>query len=224
MSEEQSDNQAAPQVDLSEKALKTLCKVTGLPHGLFNETSKKVRGGLTQIVFDSPAESDEYEVLIDPKHKVIQIKNAYTTWEREIIDALVKEADAPPRPAVGVGGQPQAITPVTMQTTLPPQIAVSLNVDIFAQYIADFIKINPTVVMQHYDPADFTAADETLLTNPLVWTFTSMSAAVDPSTSLDEYMVEFIVVGSGTNADQALSGYLDIDKATLAIKKVYFEI
>lgn len=155
------------------KVIETLTKVTGLPSGLFNETASKTRGALTQKIFDCPAESDEYEVLINSKEEVIQIKNAYNTWDKEIIENLLNPPVQPEKERED-NSQNQSLASSAVPTTPPPAVQnyppafqnmSILNVQPLIQYVVDFVKLNPGCISSKVG----TSVNEASTYNTSVW-------------------------------------------------------
>lgn len=214
---------------VNEKALKTLCKVTGLPNGLFNETSLRVKGGLTQIVYDCPAESDEYEVLINPKQEVIQIKNAYTTWEREMITLLCKEKDELAAQATAAATQPQVapigtIAPAQPTYNMPPQIQIAaLNFSSVAQYIADFVQLNPGCIYSLFDPNNPSCVNEAACHNAQAWEFSTLENIENYLTNVKVYRFDFRPNCGDSSIDQQVAAFVDVDPQTMNIISVNIE-
>jgi hypothetical protein len=134
------------------RAVEVLSKVTGLTQGLFNEISSKTRGMLPKNIFECQAESDEYEVLLNQKNEVLQIKNAYTTWDKDIINSLITEpVPQPAQPKVQANLPqltPNVVNTLVLSTLLDPS---SLSVACSDKFAKEAKECEVTLIKYYQD-------------------------------------------------------------------------
>lgn len=153
----------------TDQVLETLVKITGFPIGLFKETDSKTRISITVKTFFCDADIDEYNVLINGKDEIIEIKNSDFTWTKELIADLLSPRNQPQPTAVT---QPSTVTTPTSpsQFTNMPSINPSQQiVDIAAiqQAIASFVTLNPGCVLSLFPPN--TVPSEVPAQDPNAW-------------------------------------------------------
>lgn len=186
----------------TEQAAEILSKVTGLPTGLFVEASSRTRNNLTAKIFECEAESDEYTLMIDSKDQVFEIKNSYTTFNRDTIERRLNpsiQASSPtPAPLPGgavfkIGQAAAAAAGQAMSTyVMPNPISDVMDFALLKQYVADFVQLNPGCVLNLIDPADQPNVQESLLHTSTVWEFSFIAGG-----DLTDIEVNFSVTGTG---------------------------
>lgn len=206
------------------EAVEVLSKVTGLTQGLFNEISSKTRGMLTQKIFECQAESDEYEVLLNQKNEVLQIKNAYTTWDKEIIRDLLN----PPVQSAPVQSQftqPSVATPPPQpKLNYPAAITIpQINYSNISQYIADFVKLNPGCIYSLFDPNNPNCVNESLCHSAQVWEFSSLENGESYSSNNKIFRFDFRPNSGDTSIDEQVMAMIEVDPSTMQIISIEIE-
>ena len=201
--------------------LDVLSVVTGAAKGLFVEdpTRTKVRATFTQRFFVCDAESDEYVVLLNKEGKVLEIKNAYTSWGQDIIKDLMNPAPRQdpavlaaqqqaalqnngPANALGQLGQmaSQMMAGATQFTPQPTLVLPALNAsntpahvtDIaqIQQFIADTIIANPNCIQNLFTGKGITV-NEAAAQLATAWEFMEISGALEDNGGQNGTTTEF---------------------------------
>lgn len=215
----------------TEQVIETVSKITGLPHGLFKEqVPPRTRGGLTNFVFDCDAESDEYSILVNAKDEIIEIKNAYNTWGQ----AMIAIALNPPPPlaqrpdpsnntmTTGAFQSVPYVPPPPMN--MPPQINITpINFSNVAQYIADYIKLNPGCIYSLFDPSNPTCVNEVACHNHQVWDFNVLENTENHLTNTKVYRFDFRPNSGDSSIDDQVAAFVDVDPQTMNIISINIE-
>lgn len=217
----------------TEQVIETVSKITGLPHGLFKEqVPPRTRGGLTNFVFDCDAESDEYSILVNAKDEIIEIKNAYNTWGQ----AMIAIALNPPPPlaqrpdpsnntmTTGAFQSVPLIATAPVIKNMPPTITIALvNFSNIAQYITDFIKLNPGCIYSLFDPSNPTCVNEAACHNPQVWDFMVLENTENYLTNAKVYRFDFRPNSGDSSIDDQVAAFVDVDPQTMNIISINIE-
>lgn len=154
----------------TDQVLETLVKITGFPIGLFKETDSKTRISITVKTFFCDADIDEYNVLINGKDEIIEIKNSDFTWTKELIADLLSPRNQPQPTAVTQPSTVTTPTPLPSQFTNMPSINPSqqiVDIATLQQYIASFVTLNPGCVTSLFPPNTITS--EVPAQDPKAW-------------------------------------------------------
>lgn len=166
----------------TEQIQEILSKVTLLPIGLFTHIGTRTNRALTVAEFNCEVESDEYQVLINNKDEVFEIKNSFISYSKEEVVRKLNPPDpSNPEPAVApltaAGTFQQAPTQPGPQITITmPQMPaaglISVNYAVFSQFIADYIQTNPGCMTDPY--SGMAVPNEVPFHAPAMWAFNQM--------------------------------------------------
>lgn len=176
----------------SDNVKETLGKITGLPIGLFEEPTTRSVGGLTVMLFECPVESDEYEVLINSKDEIVQVKNGYATYGKDLIHELLNPPVQPATPnsintglsgvhavaaaSISQSAQTQMTNNMPSQTMLPNLmnniVGLKALIDDAKAYTAAYIQANPGCVYSLFDPTNPQCVNEASAAIAAAWEFT----------------------------------------------------
>jgi hypothetical protein len=134
----------------TDQVIDTLTKITGFPSGLFKETETKTRFTITSKVFFCDADIDEYNVLINGKDEIVEIKNSDNTWGQALIVDLLSPKHQPqqtttsaPVTTQATNSLPVLTSPFNIYTILDPAMLSKA-----AQYIGDYVQLNVGCIQQ----------------------------------------------------------------------------
>lgn len=208
----------------TDQVLEILVKITGYPVGLFKETDHKTRMSITAKTFFCDADIDEYNVLINGKDEIIEIKNSDFTWSQALIlDLLSPKNQAPPP----VQQTPLAQSPLSVNPPVNhlPQLSGALNFStlldpsslaILAQAAADYVKLNPNCILDLFGSG--ASVNEASAHIPSAWEFSfieggreHVSLTFNASNASDQSIAEQVTASIGIDLVSGQVEFISIE-------------